>query len=151
MLRRAAIYGGIAVAMLVLAVAGIPYLSPLVGTLGVAALVVAFVWLLVQAYRAFLWKVGRRLAFSYFLVGGLPIPLVTLLLAVGVYVLSGFFLGHLYRDASLALHADLRRSAEIALHTAELGGPTADHLGETITFSYYRDGKRVASVAGRGE
>ena len=81
------------------ALADIPYLSVLTRVLLAGGGVALLIWGLWRAYRAFLWKVGRRLAFSYFLLGVLPIALLLLLLAVLAYLLSGFFLGHLYRDA----------------------------------------------------
>ena len=69
------------------------------------------IWGLIRAYRAFLWKVGRRLAFSYFLLGVLPIPLLLLLLALLAYLLSGFFLGHLYRDAVQSMQGEIAAAA----------------------------------------
>ena len=71
------------------------------------AAIALFLWLLWRAFRAFLWSVGGRLAFSYFLLGVLPIPMLALLAAVATYLLAGFFLGHLYRDTARALEADL--------------------------------------------
>ena len=54
--------------------------SPLISWLGKALLaasgVVLILWLLWKAARIGLWRVGRRLAFSYFLIGVMPIPMV---------------------------------------------------------------------------
>ena len=60
-------------------------------------------WLLSKGLRIFLWRVGRRLAASYFLIGVLPIPMVVLLILLNLYLLGGYFLGHLYRNARPAI------------------------------------------------
>ena len=94
-----------AAALFGLAWLDLPYVSLFAKlTLGAAA-VVLLPWLAWRAYNAFLYKVGRRLAFSYFLVGVLPIPMIALLSVVVVYLASGFFLGHLFRDAAARLQA----------------------------------------------
>ncbi len=110
------------------------------GALGVAG----FLWLLVRAYRAFLWKVGRRLAFSYFLLGVLPVPMVLLLVGFAAYVVAGFFLGHLYRDATADLRAELELVAgERAAAFALAGSPPRGEL-PGVVFGYYRGGRRIA-------
>ncbi len=65
--------------------------------------------------RWYLWRVGRRLAFSYFLIGVLPIPMVAAVGAISLYLLSGYFLSHQYRTAVATLHSDLEREARTAL------------------------------------
>lgn len=136
--------GGLALVLGGIASLDIPLLSALAGV-GLAGLVLlSLLWLAWRALRAFLWKVGRRLAFSYFLIGGLPIPMALLLLGLLVYLVAGLFLGHLYRDAAGELQADLQRAA--GRRAEELGAPGApqpEREGD-IAFGYYRDGRRVA-------
>jgi serine phosphatase RsbU (regulator of sigma subunit) len=145
--RRALFLGAGAALALVLSLLGIPVVSLLAQLMLGAAAVLALLWLLWKAYRAYLWTVGRRLAFSYLLIGLLPIPLVLLLLGVGAYILAGFFLGHLYRDAVLSLQTDLAQAAEAQLDTLDgKGGPAArpaDVSFADVSFAYYRDGRRT--------
>lgn len=129
---------GTALALL-LAFSGIPVLSVLAKLLLAGAAAVLGLWLLWKLYRSFLYKVGRRLAFSYFLIGVLPIPLVLLLLGVVAYILSGFFLGHLYRDTVDEIQRELAAGAHAQLDST--GRPAA--AGE-IAFGYYRNGRKVA-------
>jgi serine phosphatase RsbU (regulator of sigma subunit) len=142
-LRRALLVALGAALTLALALAGIPYASLIAQlTLGAAAVLLGL-WLVWNGYRAYLWKVSRRLAFSYFLIGMLPIPIVLLLLGVGSYILAGFFLGHLYRDAAADLQADLGRDAEEQLDaspSAGLSGP-AD-----VSFAFYRNGRKTGGA-----
>ena len=77
--------------------------------------------LLVWLQRRLLWRVGRRLAFSYMLLGLLPFLLSLVLVIVGVYLLSGFFLGHLYRDAAIGLHEELEAVSGFLLQPLEIG------------------------------
>ena len=84
----------------------------------VAVLSVLALWLLALGLRRFLFRVGRKLAFSYFLIGVLPIPMVTLLIGLNAYLLSGYFVGHLYRDTVQELKKDLVDSANLALADA---------------------------------
>lgn len=123
---------------------GIPYVSAVSKLLLAGLCLLIFLWLVWRAYTVFLYKVGRRLAFSYFLLGVLPIPLVLLLLAVVGYILSGYFLGHLYRDALLDIQAGLRAmAAERASAFARTGHPP--ERGEPgVRFAYYRRGRWVA-------
>jgi serine phosphatase RsbU (regulator of sigma subunit) len=131
-----------AVLALVLSLAGIPYVSLIAQlTLGAGA-VVLLLWLLWKVYRSYLWKVSRRLAFSYFLIGMLPIPIVLLLLGVGSYILSGFFLGHLYRDAAAELQSDLDRAAESQLDVMTAGAGPIPRRPE-VSFAFYREGRRI--------
>lgn len=129
-----------------LASSGLPVVSFLAGAFLVLALGGIFAWLLIKAYQAFLWKVGRRLAFSYFLIGVLPIPMVALL-ALGVgYVLATFFLGHLYRDAASAFQSRLVKQAEEQLEVfATRGRPGVAEAGG-FAFDYYRLGERVGGA-----
>ena len=126
------------------ALARIPYLTAFARFVLSAVAVVLLLWLFWRAYRAFLYKVGRRLAFSYFLLGVLPIPLLLLLLAVLVYILSGFYMGHLYRDAVQSLQLELDSQAEARVDLLAGGRPTRQEEPSEIAFGYYRDGKRIA-------
>lgn len=107
--------------------------------------VVATVWALRLVFQRFLWRVSRRLAFSYFLIGALPIPLVALVVGVGLYVLSGFFLGHLYRAAGHSLQTDLQNVARAELDTI-LGAHRFGVEPATLStrFAYYKRGKHIA-------
>jgi len=128
----------------VLASLRVPYLSFLARGFLAAVAVLFLFWLGWRIYQAFLYKVGRRLAFSYLLLGVLPVPLLLLLLGVLAYLLSGFFLGHLYRDAvqSVQLELDARaRSRLDAFAAARTPPPAGD---SAVVFGYYRDGRRVA-------
>ncbi|HEY2739073.1 MAG TPA: SpoIIE family protein phosphatase [Thermoanaerobaculia bacterium] len=140
-LRRALLVVLGAALTLAFALAGISYVSVIAQlTLGAGAVVLGL-WLLWKGYRSYLWKVSRRLAFSYFLIGMLPIPIVLLLLGVGSYILSGFFLGHLYRDAEMDLQADLGRDAEEQLDGLQAARP-AD-----VSFAFYRNGRKTGGAA----
>jgi serine phosphatase RsbU (regulator of sigma subunit) len=105
--------------------------------------------------RAFLFKVSRRLAFSYFLIGVLPIPMVLLLLGVVSYLLASYFLGHLFRDAlhSVASEVEMETRHRAATY-ALVGTPPAPGAAASdgpgtgrstgAVFAYYRRGRRVA-------
>ncbi len=143
--KRASVALGLfllAVVLAALANAGIPYVSSAAKAILAAEIVLLLGWIAIRAYRAFLWRVGRRLAFSYFLVGVLPIPMVLLALGLGLYILSGFFLGHLFRDGARKLAFELRQSAIIAFHEMARGERLSTSKGQDLVFGYYRDGKR---------
>jgi serine phosphatase RsbU (regulator of sigma subunit) len=145
--RRTLFLAALVIAVLLLAVVaalGLPYVSTVSKLLLAGFGLLVFLWLVFRAYTVFLYRVGRRLAFSYFLLGVLPIPLVLLLLGVIGYILSGFFLGHLYRDALQDLQSGLRNLAsDRAASYARTGKPPAG--GEPgVRFGYYRLGRRVA-------
>lgn len=133
-----------ALPLVVLAFLGLPYVSPASQVLLAGIALLGLLWLLWKAYRSFLYKVGRRLAFSYFLLGVLPIPLVLVLLTVVAYILSGFYLGQLYRDALQGLDTELRTLArERAAVFAQTGRPLAADV-DGVAFAYYRKGRRVS-------
>ncbi|HEY8022109.1 MAG TPA: SpoIIE family protein phosphatase [Thermoanaerobaculia bacterium] len=130
--------------LVILAAAGLPYVTTLARLALAAASVLVLFWLAIRSFRAFLWKVSRRLAFSYFLIGVLPIFMALLLLVVGAYFLAGFFMGHLYRDATRTFALEIESlAAERARSFAVTGKPVA---GESagLAVGYYRDGRRVA-------
>jgi len=141
--RPLVILATVAVTLLV-AVAHIPVASVLTRFLLAAGAVAFVLWGLCRLYTAFLWKVGRRLAFSYFLLGVLPIPLLLVMLAMLAYLLSGFFLGHLYRDAVQSLQGELDSAARGHLAAFPSGGPSRGATGGEVVFGYYRGGKRLA-------
>ncbi|MEO8503402.1 MAG: SpoIIE family protein phosphatase [Acidobacteriota bacterium] len=129
------------VCLAILAGAGIPYLSAWATALVAAGVVLAVGWLVVRAVRRFLWRVGRRLAFSYFLIGVLPIPLVALLLLVIMIVVSGFFMGSRYRAAVNELEGELRTAAEARISASASAirpGP-----GGEFSFTTYRAGRKI--------
>jgi serine phosphatase RsbU (regulator of sigma subunit) len=126
-----------------LAVAGIPYVSVISRGLCTGLLGVVLLWLAWKLLRAFLWKVGRRLAFSYFLIGLLPIPMVLLLLAVVAYLLAGFFQGHLYRDAAFALQRDVKHRAAVAVRELAHTGAVTASPDLRVTYGFYRNGRRI--------
>ncbi len=107
------------------------------------ALVVGLaLWLVSGLLQRLLWRVGRRLAFSYLLIGVLPIPMLALIAGLNTYLLSGYFLGHLYRDEVARLDAELGAAAAVALAAGE---GAADEAAERL--ATYRDGRRVAGSA----
>jgi HAMP domain-containing protein len=141
--RPLVILAAVAVTLFV-AVAHIPVISVLTRFLLAAGAVALVLWGLWRLYHAFLWKVGRRLAFSYFLLGVLPIPLLLVMLAMLAYLLSGFFLGHLYRDAVQSVQGELDSAARGHLTAFPSSGPPRGVTGGDVVFGYYRGGRRLA-------
>ncbi len=142
--RRFLIFATPAAILGLLAPLGIPYVSAYARSALVAVGVVVLLWLLWRLYRAFLYKVGRRLAFSYFLVGVLPVPLLLLLLSVFVYMMAGFYMGHLYRDAVQSLQLELSSQAAARLDLLSGGRTPHGEDPSEVAFGYYRNGKRTA-------
>ena len=141
--RRLLILAAALAVLVAVALAPIPYVSAFTRFLLAAGGVALLLWLLWRAYHAFLYKVGRRLAFSYFLLGVLPIPLLLLLLAVLGYLLSGFFLGHLYRDAVESIQRDLVSAAQGRLAAFSSSPPREAQQGDVV-FGYYRNGRKLS-------
>lgn len=130
------------VVLALLAAAELGVVSVLAGLFLGSTILLLLLWAAWRIYHAFLWRVGRRLAFSYFLIGVLPIPLVLLLLAAASYILTGFLLGHLYRDAARGIAADLDARAEAAVARGSAEGGAVD--GEDpVAVAIYRDGRRT--------
>lgn len=105
--------------------------------------VVGGVWLVAHTLRLFLWRVSRRLAFSYFLIGVVPIPLVAAMMLVGLYILMGYFAGHLYHDAWHRFEDELRTTTDQRLAEVVAGRP----IGEPVSglrMTHYLDGLWVA-------
>ncbi len=136
--RRAALITGLLVlaGAVALATADLPVLAWPARAFLFAAGLLFLLWLAARGLAKFLWRVGRRLAFSYLLIGVLPIPMVALLFLLGGYIHSGFFLGHLYRDAVTRVHEGLDQAAEGALRGA---APAATEGG--LRMARYRDGR----------
>lgn len=100
-------------------------------------------WFFWTGLRSLLWRVGRRLAFSYFLIGVLPIPMVLLLAGLNGYLLSGYFMGHLFRDSVDIIHAELQSAAEDRLKLF-ISNPNHRFVPtENIAFAYYLEDRRV--------
>ncbi|HEX9670060.1 MAG TPA: hypothetical protein VGC93_11320, partial [Thermoanaerobaculia bacterium] len=137
---RLLVLASVAALLILLAELDLPFVSAFATAVVALAAIALLLWLVWRGFRAFLWSVGRRLAFSYFLLGVLPIPMLALLAAVATYLLAGFFLGHLYRDTARALEADLTVLARERLADFA-GGATPEGSGQAA-FAYYRDGRR---------
>ncbi len=108
---------------------------------------VALIWAFRVAWRRFLWRVGRRLAFSYFLVGVLPIALLALIFLLTAYLLGGFLLGHLYRDALDDLGDELITAADTRLADLDARRGELPETTGALRFAEYRDGRRVQGSA----
>ena len=122
--------------------AGVPIERALLLGFAIAA-AFALLWCALRLLRRLLWRVGRRLAFTYFLIGVLPIPMAAFLLAVAAYLLGGFLLGHLFRDALAVVEQEVVAAAETRLEDpASFAGAPA-RVGD-VAFSYYVDGQRIA-------
>ncbi|MFQ5527395.1 MAG: PP2C family protein-serine/threonine phosphatase [Thermoanaerobaculia bacterium] len=108
------------------------------------AVLLFLLWFFWSLARRLLWRVGRRLALSYLLIGILPIPMVAALIFLTGYLVSGFFLGHLYRDTVEELYADLQASADGLLESFSEGGSLPpDRTGMAV----YLNGRHVIGDA----
>lgn len=95
-------------------------------------------WLLWRAYHRLLWHVGGRLAFSYFLIGVVPVPLVLALVLIVGYGLTGFYLSRVFHEAV----RDVER--ELAFAAASPPGAAAlDAVGPVAT-ARYRGEEKIA-------
>ena len=111
-----------------------------------AFLLVLFFVLVARGLRRFLWRVSRRLAFSYFLFGIVPITLLFLLCLVTAYILSGFFIGHLYHDHMQTLAEELQFAAHERLQALDHRHTVRGEDGLPIQFAYYKNGQRFAGA-----
>ncbi|MEM6704481.1 MAG: SpoIIE family protein phosphatase [Acidobacteriota bacterium] len=105
----------------------------------VALALVLLSWGFFRLMRRLLWSVGRRLTFSYLLIGALPIPMILIIGLVGTYLLSGLFLGHLFRGALFELYRE----------TATLGRAAAPGFSDPeghIEVAWYQDGVRTSGT-----
>ncbi len=123
---------------------GAPWMALAAKALALGAALLLALWLVVRLLQRFLWRVGRRLAFSYFLIGVLPIPMAGLLLALNAYLIAGYFTGHLYRDAVDRLHDELAVAAAARAAHLESGLSRVTAAEGDLVFAYYRAGARVA-------
>jgi len=123
---------------------GFPLSGALIKALVLGAVIIVVLWLLAKLVKIFLWRVGRRLAFSYFLMGILPIPMVTLFVLLVLYLLAGYFLGHLYRDSSSNLQQELDNAASARLIEFERSPTEAAAKVGAHVYGYYRDGSKVS-------
>ncbi len=111
-------------------------------------LLVAAVWLFRLVWRRFFWSVGRRLAFSYLLLGLLPIVLMTVLGGFATYLAGGMLLGHLYRDSIEGLRQGLERAAlERLLEEPDHGEGAVRAAAGPLRFAEYWQGRRIAGDA----
>ena len=69
--------------------------------------------------------------------------MVTLFALLVFYLLGGYFLGHLYRDASSSLHQELDNSATARLRELERSPFKVPSRFEGHIYGYYKDGTRV--------
>ncbi len=137
--------GGVVVVSAIAGLAGgAPWMALAAKGLALGAALLLGLWVIARLLQRLLWRVGRRLAFSYLLIGVLPIPMAGLLLLLNAYLIAGYFTGHLYRDAVDHLHDELEVAA--AARAAHLSGGlsrVAAAEGDLV-FAYYRAGARVA-------
>ncbi len=135
-------------ALLGVALLGLPYevgfLEPLLQTYAVLYVAALLAWVVLRFSSTYLWRVGRRLALSYFLIGVLPIPMTALMLLVLAYIANGFVLGHLYRDAVHSVSSELRAAARSKLVQLKQGRVYGGRVPVPVAFAYYRDGVRFA-------
>jgi serine phosphatase RsbU (regulator of sigma subunit) len=110
-----------------------------------AAVVLVVLWGGFRLFRRFLWRVGRKLAFSYFLIGVLPIPMVAIFAGVAMWLLAGALVGHLFRDTAVSFHRELEETTADALDAFRDGRPRL--RDGDVLLAYYRDGKRVAGAS----
>jgi len=105
-------------------------------------LLIGLAWAARFLWRRLFWSVGRRLAFSYVLVGVLPLGLIGLLGLLASYLLGGFLLGHLYRDAIDDLRDELEAAAQVRLHEPAPPHDRTMSVG-VLRFADYRRGRKV--------
>jgi len=148
LLLRSSLLALLALVIVLLALVASSTQSSLLSILALGLLLgfalLGLLWLLWKGLRAFLWRVGRRLAFSYFLIGIFPIPLVALLLLLNGFLLSGYFLGHLFRDAANSLQLEVQHVAETAMIGFASGNESEWDEAEQIDVAFYSKGRRVA-------
>ncbi len=111
-----------------------------------AFLIAGALWLLTRGLRRFLWRVNRRLAFSYFLIGVVPLPILFFLFLLAAYICSGFFLGHIYRDALDSVTNDLRFAAHRDLEQILREDIEPIEHPIPIAFAYYQDDRKLAGT-----
>ena len=94
-------------------------------------------WIGWRIYNRLLWHVGGRLAFSYFLIGVVPIPLVLALFLIVAYGLTGFYLSRVFHETV----SNVER--ELAIAAVDPGGAeTVGGVGP-VAVARYQDGSKV--------
>lgn len=94
-------------------------------------------WIAWRIYNRLLWHVGGRLAFSYFLIGVVPIPLVFALFLIVAYGLTGFYLSRVFHETV----GDVER--ELALAAVDRDEAEAIDGVAPVAVARYRDGVKV--------
>ncbi len=125
-----------------------PLILPITKGLLAGAVLLVALWLAWRALQLFLWRVGRRLAFSYLLIGAVPIPMLALLVLLNGYLVAGYFLGHLYRDAVAEVHRELELAAGAQLEDVVRGLPLPPAAVGGFRYAAYRDGRRLSGDEG---
>lgn len=121
-----------------------PWLEVVLEVLLASLAMLGLVVLLARGLKLVLWRVGRRLAFSYFLIGVVPIPMVMLLGGIAAYLMSGYFLGHEYRQALDTLHHDVERAAQHGLLQLTTRGSATTDADPAMALAFYANGRKVA-------
>jgi serine phosphatase RsbU (regulator of sigma subunit) len=116
----------------------IPFVSVLAKLVFWLLVFVVACWLLWRAYQRLLWHVGGRLAFSYFLIGVVPIPLALALVLIVGYGLTGFYLSRAFHDAVSGVQRELTLAAASGPGTAAGRAPLSP-----IAFARFRDDRKV--------
>lgn len=139
LLAAAFLAGGIAVVSGTFGILfGVTYMLLPAELLLAGATLLFLLWLAWSMTRRFLWRVGRRLAFSYFLIGVLPVPMLAALIFLAGYLVAGFFLGHLYRDTVESVHQDLQITANSLLESFSEGGSLENQRAGMAVYLYGR-------------
>lgn len=115
-------------------------------TLVIVASLTLFAWLLVRLYQISLWTVRRRLFFSHFLIGVVPIPMAIILAALSAYILAGFFVGHLHRTSLMDFEREQLERAQRQLDAFTDPAAPPPSSQESFAFDYYYQGKRVGGA-----
>lgn len=94
-------------------------------------------WIGWRVYNRLLWHVGGRLAFSYFLIGVVPIPLVLALFLIVGYGLTGFYLSRVFDETVADVERELALAAVDRDEAEEIGAVTP------VAVARYRGGAKV--------
>ncbi len=122
----------------------LPFLSALSGFFFYIGVIFIILWTVKKAFQVFLWRVSRRLAFSYFLIGVLPVPMVISLLLIGGYFICGMYLGSHYRSTVHELYNELNMTAKAYQTGFVQGAEMPVETTDGLAFAYYSGGKKVS-------
>jgi len=111
--------------------------------LAVLGVLVLAGWLVIRGLNRFLFRVGRRLAFSYFLIGVLPIPMVLLLGTLTLLLLSGFFVGDVFRTTVSTVSVELDHAAKTRLEALQRSRSLPPQE-DSVMYGHYRRGVRIS-------